>query len=268
MRRRPAAGSAVGPVLARLAEQSLVQAVAGRFRLLETLRTYAAERLADDELPGCGPGMPATSRIGSPSCSGSSSPRPRRSASPQLAAMTADLHAAWDHAAEHDRPLAVELAAVIYDFAYQRQRLDLLDWGLQVADWDLDHPDLSQALATAAAGAWAAGELETAEKLALRGISSDRSKYVRAAPGRCRRPATSRCSPETSTRRSAVRGMRGAEPREERPLAALMAEVSVCQAMTYAGRAGRGAGLVDRAASSSPGDRQPERHRLGVLRDR
>ena len=55
-----------------------------------------------------------------------------------LAAMTADLHQAWDHAVHHDRDLAVELAALIYDFAYQRQRLDLLDWGLQVADVGLD----------------------------------------------------------------------------------------------------------------------------------
>ena len=91
----------------------------------------------------------------------------------QLAAMTADLHAAWTYAAEHDRPLAVELAAVVYDFAYQRQRLDLLDWGRQVAEWDIDHPELSQALATGAAGAWAAGDLQAAEAMALRGIASD-----------------------------------------------------------------------------------------------
>ena len=70
--------------------------------------------------------------------------------------MTADLHQAWDHAVCHDRDLAVELAALIYDFAYQRQRLDLLDWGLQVAAWKVEHPMQSQALATAASAAWAA----------------------------------------------------------------------------------------------------------------
>ena len=92
---------------------------------------------------------------------------------------------------------------MIYDFAYQRQRLDLLDWGRQVAEWDIDHPDLSQALATGAAGAWAAGDLETAATLALRGISSDRRHDTSAPrpvgvaggqPGDVRR--------ETSTRRS------------------------------------------------------------------
>jgi len=45
--RLPAAS--VGAVLARLVEQSLVQAVDGRFHLLETLRTYAAERLSEPE---------------------------------------------------------------------------------------------------------------------------------------------------------------------------------------------------------------------------
>ena len=39
--------AAIGPALARLVEQSLVQAVAGRFHLLETLRTYAARRLSE-----------------------------------------------------------------------------------------------------------------------------------------------------------------------------------------------------------------------------
>ncbi len=39
-----------------------------------------------------------------------------------------------------DRPLAVRLAGDIHDFAYYRQRPDLLDWGLTVAGWDIDHP--------------------------------------------------------------------------------------------------------------------------------
>ena len=37
----------VVPALARLVEQSLAQAVAGRFQLLETLRTYATGRLPE-----------------------------------------------------------------------------------------------------------------------------------------------------------------------------------------------------------------------------
>ena len=120
-----------------------------------------------------------------------------------LSAMTADLHQAWDHAVHHDRDLAVELAALIYDFAYQRQRLDLLDWGLQVADWDLDHPLLSQALATAATAAWAAGELEPrrGDRVA-RHPRAPRQGTGRRAAGPSARPATSRCSWATSTRQS------------------------------------------------------------------
>ena len=41
--------TSVGGVLARLVEQSMVQAGDGRFRLLDTLRTYAAERLGAEE---------------------------------------------------------------------------------------------------------------------------------------------------------------------------------------------------------------------------
>ena len=182
--------------------------------------------------------------------------------------MTADLHQAWDHAVHHDRDLAVELAALIYDFAYQRQRLDLLDWGLQVAGWDLEHPMLSQALATAAAAAWAAGELRRAEEIALRGIRA-------AEDGD--RPASARTVGQAGNlamfarrlRRGdrAVRGSRAAEPREGRDLAALMCEVCVCQAHDLRRRAAEArTRLVD--LRDAPAPAEPERHRLDVLRDR
>ena len=158
---------AIGPVLARLVEQSLVQAVDGRFHLLETLRTYAAERLRRaGPRATAGPARPRRRGPDRSSSQWQQRPESEPECVAALSAMTADLHQAWDHAVHHDRGLAVELAALIYDFAYQRQRLDLLDWGLQVADWDLDHPMLSQALATAATAAWAAGELEHAEEIA------------------------------------------------------------------------------------------------------
>ena len=54
------AGSAIGPLLARLVEQSMVQSGNGRFWLLDTLRTYASELIADDEL----------SRLRAPACPG------------------------------------------------------------------------------------------------------------------------------------------------------------------------------------------------------
>ena len=247
--RLPAA--AVGAVLARLVEQSLVQAADGRFHLLETLRTYAAERLPEPELlrlrgPACprrrGPGRGAAVAAAAgvePDCVAA------------LSAMTADLHQAWDHAVRHDRDLAVELAAVIYDFAYQRQRLDLLDWGLQVDAWDMEHPLLSQALATAAAAAWAAGELDRAEEIARRGI-----RCTAAA----NQPASARTVGQAANLAmfgdfaEAVALFEESERRsraEGRDLAALMCEVCVCRAMTYAGDAA-GAGSGWRVAAAPP----------------
>ena len=214
MRRRPAARrDASGAVLARLVEQSLVQAADGRFHLLETLRTYAAERLSEPERLRLRArhARDVADRVGELQWQQRPESEPECVAA--LSAMTADLHQAWDHAVHHDRDLAVELAAVIYDFAYQRQRLDLLDWGLQVAAWDVEHPLLSQALATAATAAWAAGELDRAEEIARRGI-----RGAAAA----NQPASARTVGQAGNLamfagdfdrgRRAVRGIRAAEP--------------------------------------------------------
>lgn len=84
-----------------------------------------------------------------------------------LGELTADLHAAWDYATEHDRPLAVQLAGDVYDYAYLRQHLDLLAWGEQIVSWDMEHRALPRALAAAAASAWAGGRLDEAERHAL-----------------------------------------------------------------------------------------------------
>ena len=79
-----------------------------------------------------------------------------------LHALTPDLHAAWAYAAEHDRELALRMAADIYAFAYFRQRLDLLGWGLTVAGWPIEDPRHAPALGTAAAALWSAGRLSEA----------------------------------------------------------------------------------------------------------
>ena len=231
------AASAVGPLLARLAEQSLVQTGAGRFWLLETLRTYALERIAGDDLLRLRGRHARAVANRVPELGWQQRPDAEASCVEQLAAMTSDLHAAWAYAVQHDRPLAVELAASIYDFAYQRQRLDLLDWGRQVAEWHIDHPQLSQAMGTGAAGAWAAGDLETAENMALRGIASDGGS-TRQSRARSMSQAGNLAmfagSFEEATRRFAEAVT--LHLAEGRPVAALMAEVSVCQATTYAGR--------------------------------
>ncbi len=79
-----------------------------------------------------------------------------------LHALTPDLHAAWAHAAEHHRELALRMVADVYDFAYFRQRLDLLGWGLTAATWPIEEPRHAPALGTAAAALWSAGRLRDA----------------------------------------------------------------------------------------------------------
>jgi predicted ATPase/DNA-binding SARP family transcriptional activator len=228
----------VGPVLARLVEQSLVQAADGVFHLLDTLRTYAAERLPapDRSHLRARHAREVADRIRERHWQQRPDTEPECVAA--LSQMTADLHQAWDHAVHHDRDLAVELAGLIYDFAYQRQRLDLLDWGLQVATWDVRHPMQAQAQATAAAAAWATGELKRAEEIT---VSCIRSAEVTG------RPASGRTVGQAGnlamfagdfdaaiTRFGQAERLNRAEGRD---LAALMCEVSACQAMTYAGMA-------------------------------
>jgi predicted ATPase/DNA-binding SARP family transcriptional activator len=245
----------IGPLLARLADQSLVQTDAGRFWMLETLRTYALERLAPGDLLDLRArhARAVVNRVAD--LRWQQQPEAEASCVAQIATMTPDLHAAWTYASQHDRPLAVELAAVIYDFAYQRQRLDLLDWGRQVAEWDIDHPELSQALATGAAGAWAAGDLEAAEAMAVRGIASDDGT---TRPRRARSMSQAGNLAMFAGRfDEAIRrfGECAALNLDEgRPIAALVAEVAVCQAMTYAGRSAQArenlTDLVRRARST------------------
>lgn len=160
------AATSVGGLLARLVEQSMVQACDGRFRLLDTLRTYAAERLG---VEGRGAlrarhARHVADRLSELGWIG----RPESEAEcvAELATMTADLHQAWDYAVHEDRLLAVELAGRIYDYAYPRQRRDLLDWGRQASHWDLDHPMMPLARATAVTAAWIAGDFAEAERLA------------------------------------------------------------------------------------------------------
>ena len=228
---------AVGPLLGRLADQSMVQAGAGRFWLLDTLRTYALERIGDDDLLALrGRHARAVANLVG-DLGWQHQPDAEASYVSRLAAMTADLHAAWAYAAQHDRHLAVELAAAIYDFAYLRQRRDLLDWGRQVAEWDIEHPELSQALATGAAGAWAAGDFETAQEMALRGISendgSERPRRARSVSQAGNLAMFAGRFDEAIGRYEECVSLNLAEGR---PLAALVAEIAACQAATYAGR--------------------------------
>ncbi|MFP5283585.1 MAG: hypothetical protein ACLGIF_09060, partial [Actinomycetes bacterium] len=162
----------VAPVLVRLVEQSLVSSARLRFGLLETVRAFAAERLSEDAR------TPLRARHAADTADRVSR-LSQQLAGPQepgavaaIATLGPDLHAAWSYAVQHDRPLAVGLAASIHGYAYTRQRRDLLEWGLTVSQWDIDHPRMPHALAVAAAAAWADGDLAEAATLATRGVAA------------------------------------------------------------------------------------------------
>jgi hypothetical protein len=125
---------AVPALLARLVEQSLVlRGPDDRFGLLETLRTYAVELLAaaGETRLRDRHARDTAARLVTESERLWTEEEP--AAVRALHALTPDLHAAWAHAAEHDRELALRMVADVYDFAYFRQRLDLLGWGLTAA---------------------------------------------------------------------------------------------------------------------------------------
>jgi hypothetical protein len=241
----PLSPSTVVPLLARLSEQSLVQTGRGRFWLLETLRVYAGERLApaDRSALRARHAVNVGERLAELSL-GIRTPD-EASAVAAIAALGPDLHAAWSYAVEHDRPLAVRLAGDVHDFAYQRQRLDLLDWGRAVAAWDVESPRLPDALACAAAASWARGDLPQAAELAARGV---------AAAGGPEAPSAARAMSQYAchamflghTADSVERYRRTADLHRAAgdPLNALMSEVSVCQAATYGGAAGWAADRV------------------------
>jgi predicted ATPase/DNA-binding SARP family transcriptional activator len=235
----------VTAALSRLVEQSLVQAAGGRFWLLETLRTYARERLPDDDRQRqrAAHARYVASRLRALGWQHAPTTEPEVVAT--VGRMSPDLHLAWDHAAHHDRDLAVELAAGIYDYAYARQRRDLLEWGLVVAGWDVEHPLLPRALATAATAAWADGDLRGAAGLAHRGLAAGQGPDD---------PATARSmvqaanlamfagSQEEAVRRFEAAGALYLAAGER--IQALMTEISVCQAWAYAGRQDEAAGLL------------------------
>jgi predicted ATPase/DNA-binding SARP family transcriptional activator len=252
----------VAGLVARLVEQSLVQASIGRFRLLETLRTYALERLvAVGEEPGLrerhardtGARLAELDRrMWTPA---------EASAVLGVGRLVPDLHAAWDHAVEHDRRLAVALAGDVYDYAYGRQRLDLLAWGLRVATWDgaeeFAHPRRPRALAAASAAAWAAGRLDEADGYAASGAlaaAPDRTAGARAVT---QQGNIAMFRGRTEDALAAFREAGELHRAAGEECRALADEVSVAQTLVYAGRAAESRRILDellpRSARGGPG---------------
>jgi predicted ATPase/DNA-binding winged helix-turn-helix (wHTH) protein len=232
------ARAAMAPLLARLVDQSLVQAGRGRFWLLETLRAYASERLeaAGEEQ--------ALRERHARVTTGRLSALDRRlwtvheaAVVDALTELVVDLHAAWEYALGHDRSLAVQLAADTYDFAYFRQRLDFLGWGSRVASWEVDDPRLPRALAAAAAAARAAGRRDEARQSATRGV---------AVAGGEQQPAAARALDQCGnlamfkgqTGDAVARFRRAAELHRAagEDVRSLLSEASIAQVLSFGGR--------------------------------
>jgi predicted ATPase/DNA-binding SARP family transcriptional activator len=251
--------TAVAGLLARLVEQSLVQAGEGRFWLLETLRTYARERLA-----ATGEEMRLRGRHAHDTA-GLLAELDRRMWTPAEATGVAavvrlgpDLQAAWGYAVEHDRALAVRLAGDVYDFAYGRQRLDLLSWGLYVAGWDITHRSLPRAMAAASAAAWAGGRLAEAESHAERGVAAARSDPPSAARAVTQQGNIAMFRGQTRAALAHFRTAGELHRTSGEHGRALADEVSVAQTLVYAGHAAEARRMMDdvlprtmRAASPS-----------------
>jgi predicted ATPase/DNA-binding SARP family transcriptional activator len=160
---------------ARLADQSMLTrpgtSGVGRYRMLETLRAYAASRLPAGEAERLrrrhGTFMVDFAERAEAGLYG-----PEEATwAHRIELWLDDLRAAWSRAREADEAdLAVRLAAALTRYAYWRLRSDLLAWGTWAAATVPAHPRLPVAYAAAAADAWADGRLQEARDLARRGV--------------------------------------------------------------------------------------------------
>jgi predicted ATPase len=165
----------VADLVAGLADRSMLtrpgHTGVGRYRMLETLRAYAAAHLPAAESEGLrrrhagflvdlaertevglyGPDEPAWAR--------------------RVEAWLDDLRAAFGWARDTEADLAVRLAAAITRYGYWRVRPDLLAWGTWAAATVPAHPRLAVAFAAAAHAAWVDGRLDQAHELARRGVA-------------------------------------------------------------------------------------------------
>jgi predicted ATPase len=176
----------VADLVARLAEQSMLTRPGpsgiGRYRMLETLRAYAASRLPDVEAgrlrrrhAGFMVDLAERAEVGL------YGPEEKTWAQ-EVERWLDDLRAAWSWARDADDvDLAVRLAAALTRYAYWRLRSDLLAWGTWAAAAVPAHPRLAVAYAAAAAAAWGDGRLQAARDLARRGVEAGGGPAARAA---------------------------------------------------------------------------------------
>jgi predicted ATPase/DNA-binding SARP family transcriptional activator len=242
----------IAALLARLVEQSLVHRTDAWFALLETLRAYAAEHLArsgEEEVLRARHAYATADRLTAEVARLWTAHEP--AAVRALTELSDDLHAAWRHATEHDRRLAVRLAADVHDFAYGRQRLDLLRWGLTVARWDIDadalrDENLPRAMATAATAAWSSGRLADAAAYAELGVRrAGGSGSPGAVPALRVLAHLAMFMGRTDEAASRYRQIAATSRADGQLTRALVFEFSAAQALGYGGRTAEATTVVD-----------------------
>ncbi|GAA0453407.1 SARP family transcriptional regulator [Paractinoplanes deccanensis] len=150
----------VAASIAALVDRSLVvRHGPGRFRLLETVRAYAAEQLGDDR--------PATERRHATEMAAAARRLDRRLRGQDQAAAVREIDALLPELrlafARGDRRTRAELAAAMYRYGYRCQQYEVLAWGHAAVE-----SGMSDALAAAATHAWGRGNLAEAQALASR----------------------------------------------------------------------------------------------------
>ncbi|HEV2872303.1 MAG TPA: hypothetical protein VG409_12885 [Actinomycetota bacterium] len=167
----------VADLVARLADRSMLtrpgHSGVGRYRMLETLRAYAASQLPAAEADRFrGRHAAFMVDLAERAEAGLYGPDELIWAR-RVEAWLDDLRTAWNwarNAVEVD--VAVRLAAALTRFAYWRVRPDILAWGAWAVEAVPAHPRLAVAYAAAANGAWVDGQLDQARELARRGVAA------------------------------------------------------------------------------------------------
>ncbi|MEV6489281.1 BTAD domain-containing putative transcriptional regulator, partial [Actinoplanes sp. NPDC051633] len=165
----------VAGVLAALVDRSLVvRHGPRRYRLLETVRAYAGERLAGS------PDATATYRRHAAAIVAAAEEQEARMHGPEQIAGVRELDALLPDLRRArlsgDPDVLVRLAAATYRYGYHCQHYEVLAWGYDAVPVT-GRPRLALALAAAATHAWGRGDLAAAQSLASRAADEGGETY-------------------------------------------------------------------------------------------
>ena len=257
----------VADVVAQLADRSMVVRPAGagrgKYRLLESLRQYAASRLTAGELAAARRRHAAWAlAVAERARPGLEGPEEGRWSS-LLDDVLQDLRAAWRWSQEADDPGTAErLVAATWRWAYWRLRADVLGWGTHLlAGHPTDAPLI--AYTAAAAQAWVVGDLTEAERVGA--LAAERY------PDETGRADLFEILGDVDLSRSAVGAAVEKYERAEsihrslgERVPEVVAMINRVLALAYVGR--DASGFVDAGAHCRRGDREPYDHGVRTLR--